>query len=120
MRGIVSQRLLPRAGGRGRVPAVEVLVGNARVAQRIAEPERLHEFEEEMEQGDLYGMQTIDQSVLELYRNGLITRNDAIAASREPSEMRFAVDRADFERSHSERPAAAVPVAPAPAPVATS
>ena len=107
LRGIVAQRLLPRAGGRGRVPAVEVLVGNARVAQRISEPERIAELEKEMEQGDLYGMQTFDQSIVQLYRNGLITRNDAVAAAREPSEMRFAVDRADFERNQAP-PAAAV------------
>jgi twitching motility protein PilT len=100
LRAIVSQRLLARAGGRGRVPAVEVLVGNARVAQRIAEPGRLHELQTEMEQGDLYGMQCNDASVLELYRNGLISRADAVAAAREPSEMRFSLDRADFERSH--------------------
>jgi len=111
LRGIVSQRLLPRAGGRGRVPAIEVLVGNARVAQRIAEPDRLQELEEEMAQGDLYGMQTFDQSVVQLYGNGLITRNDAVAAAREPSEMRFAVDRADFERQQA-------PGAPAPPTVA--
>ena len=111
LRGIVAQRLLPRAGGRGRVPAVEVLVGNARVAQRIAEPDRLPELEEEMAQGDLYGMQTFDQSVVQLYRNGLITRNDAVAAAREPSEMRFAVDRSDFERQQA-------PAAPAPPTVA--
>jgi twitching motility protein PilT len=112
LRGIVAQRLLPRAGGRGRVPAVEVLVGNARVAQRIAEPDRLPELEEEMAQGDLYGMQTFDQSVVQLYRNGLITRNDAVAAAREPSEMRFAVDRSDFERQQA--PAAPAPPAVAP------
>jgi twitching motility protein PilT len=104
LRGIVSQRLLPRAGGRGRVPAVEVLVGNARVAHRIAEPDRLHELDAEMTQGDLYGMQTFDQSVLQLYRNGLINRNDAVAASSEPSEMRFALDRADFERAQDGPP----------------
>jgi Tfp pilus assembly ATPase PilU len=71
-----------------------------------------------MEQGDLYGMQCNDASVLELYRNGLITRADAVGVSSEPSEMRFSLDRADFERSHSERPAAAP--GPAPAPAATS
>jgi twitching motility protein PilT len=89
------------------VPAVEVLVGNARVAQRISDPDRFAELEHEMEQGDLYGMQTFDQSVVQLYRNGLITRNDAVAAAREPSEMRFTLDRADFER-HQAPPDAAV------------
>jgi len=121
LRGIVSQRLLPRAGGRGRVPAIEVLVGNARVAQRIAEPDRLQELEEEMAQGDLYGMQTFDQSVVQLYGNGLITRNDAVAAAREPSEMRFAVDRADFERQQapgSPAPPTVAPMSAAPPVVA--
>jgi twitching motility protein PilT len=111
LRGILSQRLLPRAGGRGRVPAVEVLVANARVSQRIADPERLFELEQEMAQGDLYGMNGFDQSVVELYRNGLITRNDAVAAAREPSEMRFSLDRADFERHQA--PPGVVPGAPA-------
>ena len=51
LRGVVSQRLLPRAGGRGRVPAVEVLVVNSRVAERIAQPDRLGELEHEMVDG---------------------------------------------------------------------
>jgi twitching motility protein PilT len=119
VRGILSQRLLPRAGGRGRVPAVEVLVGNARVSQRIADPERLLELEREMEQGDLYGMNAFDQSVVELYRNGLITRNDAVAAAREPGEMRFSLDRADYERQQAppgSAPASLPPTVPASAP----
>jgi twitching motility protein PilT len=119
VRGILSQRLLPRAGGRGRVPAVEVLVGNARVSQRIADPERLLELEREMEQGDLYGMNAFDQSVVELYRNGLITRNDAVAAAREPGEMRFSLDRADYERQQAppgSAPASLSPTVPASAP----
>ena len=114
LRAIVSQRLLPRAGGRGRVPAVEVLVGNARVAQRIREPGRLPELQAEMEQGDLYGMQCNDASVLDLYRNGLISRVAAVAAAREPSEMRFSLDRADFDRSHGGTPSAPLASAPPP------
>src|SRR5207247_3518808 len=79
LRGIVSQRLLPRAGGRGRVPAVEVLVVNSRVRERIADPDRLAELDAEMAHGDLYGMQTFDQSLVHLYRNGLVARDDAVA-----------------------------------------
>ncbi len=81
LRGIVSQRLLPRAGGRGRVPAVEVLVVNTRVRERIADPARLAELADEMTHGDLYGMQTFDQSLVHLYRNGLVAREDAVAHS---------------------------------------
>ncbi|HEX9504661.1 MAG TPA: type IV pili twitching motility protein PilT, partial [Acidimicrobiia bacterium] len=94
----------PRAGGRGRVPAVEILVVNARVAERIADPERLVELTPEMEHGDLYGMQTFDQSLVHLYRNGLVTRADAVAHANTPSEMKFSLDRADAERS-AEAPA---------------
>ena len=84
LRGIVSQRLLPRAGGRGRVPAVEILTVNARVRERIADAARLAELDDEMAHGDLYGMQTLDQSLVQLYRNGLVAQSDAIAARRRP------------------------------------
>ena len=104
LRGVVSQRLLPRAGGRGRVPAVEVLVVNSRVAERIAEPNRLGELEQEMVAGDLYGMQTFDQSLVHLYEIGLVTRVDVLAHAAEPSEMKFDLDRADFERGESPGP----------------
>jgi twitching motility protein PilT len=112
LRGIVSQRLLPRAGGRGRVPAVEVLVVNSRVAERIGRPDRLGELAREMAEGDLYGMQTFDQSLLLLYHGGLVTRADALAHADEPSEMRFELDRADFERGGAPLPEPKVPLAP--------
>ena len=100
LRGIVAQRLVPRAGGRGRVPAVEVLVVNARVAQRIVES-RTHELVDEMVAGDLYGMQTFDQSLAQLYRDGLVTRADALEHAEAPGELRFVLDRADFERGQT-------------------
>jgi len=120
LRGVVSQRLLPRAGGRGRVPAVEILVVNTRVRERIGES-RLDELEKEMTVGELYGMQTFDQSLVQLYRNGLVERVDAVAHSTAPGEMRFALDRADLERERgvvAPPPSAAAAPAPAPAPAA--
>jgi twitching motility protein PilT len=114
LRGVISQRLLPRAGGRGRVAAVEILVVNARVRERIAE-NRLSELEEEMTVGELYGMQTFDQSLVQLYRNGLIERGDAVAHAQAPGEMRFSLDRADTDR---ERAVVAPAPAPAPGPAA--
>ena len=86
------------AGGRGRVPAVEVLIVNARVAERIAQPDRLSELHGEMVDGDLYGMQCFDQSLVRLYQGGLVARADVLAHAGEPSEMKFELDRADFER----------------------
>jgi twitching motility protein PilT len=123
LRGIISQRLLPRAGGRGRVPAVEVLVVNTRVRERIADPARLGELEHEMTHGDLYGMQTFDQSLVHLYGNGLVAREDAIAHANGASEMRFSLDRADLEREReaplSPPATPAVPTALAVAPAVT-
>jgi twitching motility protein PilT len=116
LRGIVSQRLLPRAGGRGRVAAIEILVVNARVRERIAE-HRLDELEDEMTVGELYGMQTFDQSLIQLYRNGLVERADALAHAQSPGEMRFSLDRADLERERAVI-APVPPASPAPAPVA--
>ena len=110
LRGIVSQRLLPRARGRGRVPAVEVLIANSRVAERILDPELSHELDHEMASGDLYGMQTFDQSLMQLYRAGLIARTDALAHANEPAEMRFELDRADFDREAQGPPDGAVRV----------
>ena len=110
LRGVVSQRLLPRAGGRGRVAAVEILTVNSRVRERIAE-HRLGELEDEMTHGDLYGMQTFDQSLVHLYSNGLVARDDALAHADAVSEMRFSLDRADLERERE---------APVPTPVAAT
>jgi twitching motility protein PilT len=129
LRGVVSQRLLPRAGGRGRVPAVEILVANSRVRERIVE-QRLDELEDEMTVGELYGMQTFDQSLVQLYRNGLVERTDAVSHASAPGEMRFSLDRADLDREHAvvapppvtdgtPVPAAPAPVAPAPVAPAT-
>ncbi len=115
LRGVVSQRLLPRAGGRGRVAAVEILTVNARVRERIA-GHRLSELEEEMTVGELYGMQTFDQSLVQLYRNGLVERGDAVAHSSAPGEMRFSLDRADMERDNAVTP----PPTMAPPPAAPS
>jgi twitching motility protein PilT len=114
LRGIVSQRLLPRAGGRGRVPAVEVLVVNTRVRERIADADRVAELDDEMTHGDLYAMQTFDQSLVHLYRNGLVGREDAVAHANAPSEMRFSLDRADLDRQ-CENPVPPPVTEPAPA-----
>jgi twitching motility protein PilU len=88
-----------------------VLVVNTRVRERVADPTRLAELGDEMTHGDLYGMQTFDQSLVHLYSNGLIARDDAIAHSDASSEMRFALDRADQERQRE---------TPAPPPVAAT
>ena len=94
LRGIVSQRLLARADGRGRVPAVEVLRNTGRVAERIIDPDLGGDsIADIVEDGSFYGMQTFDQSLLELHRAGLVSLRDALAAASSPHDLRLAMQR---------------------------
>ena len=86
-------RLVPRAGG-GRIPAVEVMVNNGRVADRILDPVRTAEIHEIIGEGDYYGMQTFDQSLLGLVRNNLITVDDALHASSQPHDFLLMLEQA--------------------------
>jgi Tfp pilus assembly ATPase PilU len=95
-------------------------VVNTRVRERLADPARAGELEDEMIHGDLYGMQTFDQSLVQLYRNGLVASDDAIAHANVASEMRFSLDRADLERTQEEPAPPPLPAAPhVPAPPLT-
>ncbi|MFN2613325.1 MAG: type IV pilus twitching motility protein PilT, partial [Actinomycetota bacterium] len=73
LRGIISQRLLQRADGRGRVPAVEVLVMNGRIYDMIMNPDQTHLIPSVLEEGEYYGMQTFDQHLIRLYRDRVCT-----------------------------------------------
>jgi twitching motility protein PilT len=88
LRGIISQRLIERADGEGMVPAVEVLVSSARVREYIADKEKLRDLREVIAQGfTSYGMQTFDQSLMGLYRNNLITREEALSNATNPGDF---------------------------------
>jgi twitching motility protein PilT len=101
MRGVVSQRLVARSGdGGGRVPVVEVLVNTGRVFDRIVDPDTPGDsIEEIMADGEFYGMQTFDQSILRLYREGVIGLREAMAAATSPSDLRVALQRAGLAAS---------------------
>ncbi len=96
LRGVISQRLVPRADGKGRVPAVEVLINTGRVAERIIAPEQTSSIPDVMEEGDFYGMQTFDQSLLVLVREGLVTETAAVAAASNPHDFRLAIKAAQL------------------------
>src|SRR5947199_10518862 len=64
LRGVVSQRLLERADGKGRVPATEVLVMTGRIFERIVDPDSSDSIEEIITEGDNYGIQTFDYSLI--------------------------------------------------------
>lgn len=99
LRGNVSQRLLERSDGLGRVPAVEVLVANGRVYEKIVNPEETHELETVIAEGEYYGMQTFDQSLLGLYVAGVVSRREALGAATRPHDLKLEIDKADMESS---------------------
>jgi twitching motility protein PilT len=92
LRGVISQRLIPRADGSGMVPSVEVMVSSARVSEYIADKQKTRDLPEVIAQGyTTYGMQTFDQSLMHLFRNGLITFEDAMANCTNPNDFELKI-----------------------------
>ena len=88
LRAVVSQRLIPRRDGAGRIPAVEVMVTTPTVREYILEPEKIPMLHTLISEGvTQYGMQTFDQSVLALLREGLITEEEALRNCNNPNEL---------------------------------
>jgi twitching motility protein PilT len=96
LRGVISQRLLERADGKGRVPSVEVLVMTGRIFDRIVDPAAGsgESIEEIIADGEYYGMQTFDQSVFNLFKNGMVDLRSAMAAASNPHDFRIALQQA--------------------------
>ena len=133
MQGIVSQRLIVRADGKGRVPAVEVMVGTGLIRDCIREAEKTTQIPAVMAAGaSQYGMQTFDQSLLQLYREEMVTYETARDAATNPDDFDlkvkgiFSAGEMTFETSKKPEETAKVPgltgtstpTAPAPAPSA--
>ena len=91
LKGVVSQRLVPRADARGLVPAVEILVMNGRIRDLVLNPEQTHMIHDVVAESGFYGMQTFDQAMLNLYRSGIITLDEAMAAATNPHDFQIAL-----------------------------
>ena len=89
--GILSQRLLPRADGPGRVLSVEVLVNTPLIRDYIKDEEKTSLIKEALMQDNLRGMQTFDQHLVVLYLEGRITLEDATFMATSPHEFRLMV-----------------------------
>ncbi|HTE51155.1 MAG TPA: type IV pilus twitching motility protein PilT [Kofleriaceae bacterium] len=88
LRGVLSQRLLPRADGKGMVPSLEILVNTDRVREMIEDPMRTREIKDAIAQGvHPYGMSTFDQSLAELVKSRHITYEEAVRHSTSPSDF---------------------------------
>lgn len=87
LRGIVSQRLVRRADGQGRAAVVEVMVNTGRTAEAIQEPYDNPPIEDLIADGEFYKMQTFDQHLFQLVRDGVITYEDALTVSTKPQDL---------------------------------
>ncbi|MBZ9608070.1 type IV pilus twitching motility protein PilT [Clostridium estertheticum] len=77
MQGIVSQQLIPKISGRGRVAALEVVISTPAIQNLIREG-KTHQLQSCVQTGGKYGMKTMDMSIAELYKKGVISKEEAI------------------------------------------
>jgi twitching motility protein PilT len=92
IKGVISQRLVPKAEGKGRVPAVEIMIGTARIKECIDDKDKTKQIPEAISQGVVsYGMQSFDQSLMQLYSKKLITYEEALRQSSNPDDFALKV-----------------------------
>lgn len=85
---VVSMRLVPHKSGQGRVPATEVLINTATIAEYIADAEKTDLIQKAIQEGvNQYGMQTFDQALMRLYREDQVSYDEAIKNCTNPAEF---------------------------------
>jgi twitching motility protein PilT len=124
LRAVISQRLVPRADGRGRVPAVEIMINNAFIRELIEDKDRTKEIPEVRAKSHIsWGMQTFDQSLMYLYKNKLITYEEALRQATNKDDFALRVQGisstddakwSDFEREDLSSSTMTDPIAPQP------
>ena len=93
LRGIICQRLVPRADGSGRCVVLEIAVSTGRIADAIADPEKTSTIGALIAEGSYYGMQSFDQHLVALIRDGTITQEAAMMASTSPHDLAVELQR---------------------------
>ncbi|NJD61895.1 MAG: type IV pilus twitching motility protein PilT [Deltaproteobacteria bacterium] len=92
LKAVISQRLVPRSDGKGRVPAIEVMINTARIKEYIEDKDKTKKIREAIAQGFVsYGMQTFDQSLMLLYKEGLISLDEALRQASNPDDLALRV-----------------------------
>ena len=100
LRAVISQRLVPRKDGKGLVAAIELLINTGAIYDAILDPEKFETINDLIAKGkQQYGMQTFDQSLLELYEKGEISKEDALKASENPSDLELKMKGISTETS---------------------
>jgi twitching motility protein PilT len=108
LRAVISQRLIPRKDGAGRVPAVEIMVSTPTVREYIMNPEKTSLLHGVVAEGiTQYGMQTFDQSVMALLRSGLISEEEALKNATNPNELSLKLKGIDSASDRTWQPISA-------------
>jgi twitching motility protein PilT len=110
LKAVVCQRLLRRADMPGRVPAVELMINSGAMKECILDPDKTVDIPDLMESGNVqYGMQTFDQSIMKLHKQGMISFEEAMASATNPDDLDLrlkgitgAADRWTDEKKDSE------------------
>jgi len=89
LKGVVSQRLVPRPDGDGRVAVCEVMVTTGRVRDMIMDPQQTGRLHEVISEGEYYGMQTFDQALLGHVQAGRVSVDDALKAATSPHDFKL-------------------------------
>jgi twitching motility protein PilT len=115
LKAVISQRLIPKSDGKGRAPAVEVLISTAFIRDCIMDKEKTHNIPTAIAQGtSQYGMQTFDQSIFSLFEQGLISYEEALRWASNVDEFKLRVQgistTADMARDQMARTGAGVGV----------
>ena len=97
LEGVLYQTLIPRSDGSGRVAAVEVMLATTAIRNLIREG-KTYQIMNAIQTGAQYGMQTSDQALLGLYRNGIISREEALARSANVEELKGMLDAPHYNR----------------------
>jgi twitching motility protein PilT len=97
LRGIVCQRLVPRADGEGRAVAMEIAVNNPRIAEAVADPEKTDTIEDIIAAGSFDGTQTFDQHLVRMVLDGTVSVRDAKLISSNTHDMSVMLKRAGID-----------------------
>jgi twitching motility protein PilT len=114
LRGVVSQRLLPRLGG-GRIPAVEVMVSNARIAELIRE-RRTEQISDAIADGEFFDMQTFQAALIALVLGDLVEREVAAGAATNRHDFELALEHAEKAARVAMASPESAPAPPSPLP----
>jgi twitching motility protein PilT len=88
LQGVISQRLIDREDGRGRVAAFEFMVSTPRIHDAILESPGAQDLETLIQTGEYYGMQTVDQHLAQLFHSKTISMREALGSATHPQDLR--------------------------------